>query len=606
MTGSRAKPVFLGLFLIAAGIVTGAPAGMAAIVAQSNAPVRLLPTGPVGPAAEPETEEAPAEVRPPVSDSLDGGSTDAPVTVHELKAVDPDSVGLLDEAQGGFGEDLWEGSDRATIGRLLAAIPIPLESPAARSLLVRLLLSRASAPRGDAKTSLFETRLDLLVSLGQAGRAVQLLRVAPAAQANEKLARIEVEALFFANDLATACNRVQSNAETYSGAYWQMATAFCLALSGEHAKAALITDLLREGGGEVDPAFFVLIEALAGSPGGTIKTLADPSALLIAMARAANRDLPPDVVETSGPTTLRAIAQSPNASIEVRLQAAEKAEALGGLTIAELAEIYAGVPFTGQELSNPFSAAEANWGPRARALLIRAARAQKAVTTRAEVLQRAWRLGREKGGLGILLRASAPLLAEIEPTPDLMWLARGAGHALFAAGDVENGLKWFAMVDERSAGNPEAEQAWFGLWPLAQIADFNETLEWTPEQLVRWRRAGERAGAEEFAQRATVVFSVFDALDKPVGTGGWSRLMSKESLGPATMPTAAVWNALKGASADLRKGETILLALLALGREGPVRANPITLGFVMSSLRLVGLEREARALGLEAAVAALD
>ena len=57
------------------------------------------------------------------------------------------------------------------------------------------------------------------------------------------------------------------------------------------------------------------------------------------------------------------------------------------------------------------------------------------------------------------------------------------------------------------------------------------------------------------------------------------------------------------AAQNLRVGETILLSLLVLGESGPPQANPTVLHKVIKSLRTLGLEREARALAVEAAVA---
>jgi hypothetical protein len=48
----------------------------------------------------------------------------------------------------------------------------------------------------------------------------------------------------------------------------------------------------------------------------------------------------------------------------------------------------------------------------------------------------------------------------------------------------------------------------------------------------------------------------------------------------------------------------VLLSLYALGDAGPGGANPIMLSRAISALRQVGLDSEARALALEAAIAA--
>ncbi len=70
------------------------------------------------------------------------------------------------------------------------------------------------------------------------------------------------------------------------------------------------------------------------------------------------------------------------------------------------------------------------------------------------------------------------------------------------------------------------------------------------------------------------------------------------------MPRPALWFRLEEAARGARKGETVLLSLLALGDGGPAQADPIVLRRVLRALGAVGLEASARALAVEAAVAA--
>ncbi|MBT5013883.1 MAG: hypothetical protein HON02_05480, partial [Rhodospirillaceae bacterium] len=53
-----------------------------------------------------------------------------------------------------------------------------------------------------------------------------------------------------------------------------------------------------------------------------------------------------------------------------------------------------------------------------------------------------------------------------------------------------------------------------------------------------------------------------------------------------------------------RIGEIVLLSLLALGEGGPGQAEPVVLNRVLSAMMTAGLQKEVRALSLEAAVAA--
>ena len=61
---------------------------------------------------------------------------------------------------------------------------------------------------------------------------------------------------------------------------------------------------------------------------------------------------------------------------------------------------------------------------------------------------------------------------------------------------------------------------------------------------------------------------------------------------------------LSHAATDKRVGESVLLSLVMIGEGGPAQAHPIALSSTLSALGAIGLEREARALAIEAALAA--
>ena len=52
-----------------------------------------------------------------------------------------------------------------------------------------------------------------------------------------------------------------------------------------------------------------------------------------------------------------------------------------------------------------------------------------------------------------------------------------------------------------------------------------------------------------------------------------------------------------------RRGETMLLALIAAGSAGPAKTDLYTLATIAAALRKIGYEPEARAIAVEAALA---
>lgn len=606
MTVFRASSVIAMAAAIAfpvAPVSAAENAAAAFTLAQVAPPVRLAPRRPVE--TEPQLQPQPGPQPEMGADAPAAPKRKAPVEIKSLSDVDPDSVGVIDAAQGGFAVDMWEGTGRALVARLLPLMPVRVRSMTMRDLMRRLLLTRATVPKGKPDgRSLLALRVEGLFAMGGIEGARQLLDSAPGQPVEESLMRIRAESLFFGNDNSGACKQVRSNIQQFQGAYWQQATAFCLALSGAHAKAAMVADILNEREDAADPAFFTVMEVLSGGRKTEVDALNDPLALTLSMMRTANLRLPAGAAESDKPTILRAVALSPNADLEVRLTAAESAYAVGALSVAELGELYAGIPFEQKELENPLTTAEAGWGPRGRSLLLRAAAGHRVPTARAEVLQRAWQLAREKGGYGLVLHSSLPVLVAIEPAGELIWFAQDGGRALFAAGRRSAALEWLALARREAETNAEAAAAATALWPLAVLSDVEESMPFDGADLERWWKAQKKSGDAAAAGRARLLFGLLSALDKPVGTELWTSLISDARPVSTEVPDPALRHALRVASEDLRVGETVLLALLVLGEKGAAGAAPLALEAVVAALRTVGLRNEARALALEAAIAA--
>jgi hypothetical protein len=625
------------------GIVVSAPAATAAAerpaaaaaerrVAQGAPPTRLGPrplTRPATPAQPAPTQPMPARpapVRPSPPSVIEPPPSSGPaplilpkVEVQPLGAPDPDSVGVLDDAQGGLGIDMWRGTDRAVVARMMPLLPHRAGSPTVRDLMRRLLLTRATAPKasapsgGDAAAapggkagvpSLLGLRIEALFAIGDLDGALKLFRLADPDRAGARLIQDEVEALFFNNDNSGACKVVREHAQSFPGVYWLQANAYCLALGGEKAKAGLVTELLGEHRNEVNPAFFTMMDAIGGDRNAKVDSLADPLALHISMMRAANLALPDDVVNSGRPNVLRAVALSPNADFALRLKAADGAFAAGALSVTQLQEIYANVPFQPDELAKPLSAAEAAWGPRGRALLMRAAAQHDVPNARAELLQKAFQLGRDKGGLPIVLRAAVPLLAPIKPTVELMWFAADAGRALYAAGQVQDANAWYALARQNAATDKAAAGAATALWPMAALAGAEGATADIPAAFGRWwAQQPKDKQAAASALRGQRVLALLDANGKQTGGDAWAALAAAAPDAQGAGPSPAVLHMLSGAASGHRRGETVMLALVALGDAGPA-APAQAVEAAARALRAVALQKGARALSLESLVAA--
>ena len=602
------------------------------------------------------TPVGPAIAVPGVPAVVPAGVTVAPrpldgagITVNWLEAVDPDAIGLIGEDQGGFPLTLWRGAQWSVVSRLMPRMPAGLGSPALRDMARRLLVSRASVPVGKPLDASFVAlRIERLLAMGDVGNALALLKITPDERHDEALARTRIEALFFDSNNADACKAVLNAIRDYSGLYWPQAQAFCLILSGSHARASLIADLLREREDEIEKVFFASIDALAGAKNGKSPALTAPSALHLSMMRAAGLRFPAEIVQTAQASVLRVVALAPNAALDIRLIAAEKAHRIGALTDDEVVRFYMSIPFSKAELSGPISAAEESWTPRTRALLVRAAAVQSAALAKAEVLRRAWQLGQERDGYAEIAGPSVPVVAGIEPAVELLWFAKDAGRVLFAAGRTDRALAWYQIAAADSQRIEEARDAEAVLWPLAVLADsITDTRQNTDGEnrdgagnivmrpvgtnavpvdaarLRSWFEARRQADAQPDTQadtqavsrQAAAFFTLLEATGRSVSGALWQSLLDRPFTGDAGgggvgdagegVGLNAVWtHSLEAASMDARLGETVLLATVGVGDAGDKGLSLADAARMIVALRRVGLEAEARRLAVETAMAA--
>jgi len=607
----RVPALIVGALLFGAWV---APAG-AQNQDVSQQPLRLVPPATFGPTNVPAPGggvlrtviEAPAA-------SATGGSN--AIEVNPLEEIAPDSIGTLDPAAGGFGITMWQGSDRRVVTRLVGLLPDTISSRGMRALARRLLTSIASPPisqfevADEVERSLLGLRIERLMALGEVAELNDLLAVVPSRNDDETRARTRVDGLLLVHDTAEACRLVRNGIASYQQVtYWQKAMVLCQMIAGDVDQMMLGLDLLRESGGDDgDPVFFSLASALFG----TAPEIPEDAALTplhLAMVQTIGIALTPGQVARATPALLLAIAQMPNLDIEQRAAAAERASAMGLLDGAALARAYDGFSFTPEELAGAIGATETMSGVRLNALLYQAARDQNLPASRAEILRVALDLGTAEGLYPALVPVYLPLLLEIPVTPELSWFAAGAGRALYAAGRYEQASAWLMLGRQEALIDPQAGTAAASLWPYSRLAG-GAALS-TGGTLATWRdlRAGLAGGAggaggddAGLYRSQTLLRAVFQALGErdPLS---WGQIAAAGEAAYRIAPNAALLYALDEASESRRIGETVLLSLIVLGAEGPGESHGFALSAALTALVRIGLETEARALAIEAALA---
>lgn len=638
--------LFVGMTVIALPVVA---------YAQTSQPLRLAPSvKKAGPPdlSSPAPRVSGGDIANPRSRTISSRITGGAVEVDTLKALNADEAGTLTPLTGALGSQMWNGTSRALIERLLEHLPSRAPSSAMRTLMQKLLLSPARLPEGtNAEGDLIRKRLNALITMGALEEADALFDVLPAARTPE-LAVLESELRLLSNDNARACALAEREIAVRSTDYWQKAFTFCQLINGDKEKAGLGLSLMRELG-EADELYLALAEVLISGVPQDLPPFSDPTPLQLAMARVGKVELPGDVIAANTPSVLRAIALSPKTLIDLRLEAAERADSAGALPDDMLRQLYTSVEFSDDDLANPLSRAEIDFGPKVRALLYRTSLVQTVPTAQAEATARAFALAREEGRYASTVHVFQPVLKRIPPSTQLAWFAPEAVRALLLGGERVLAEKWYQVLKASAITNEVAAKAIAEFRPLAKLFDFDVLTGQDQSLAESWWQAARTQ--PDVQSKGNLLFAILDAMNIEVGENAWERLIDWQPQAQQSVANAALINRLRFLAAlnepptvvepalvetsslqlrplstpalpdelpepiqanfgevqpqqpialePKRLGEIVLLSLLAMGNDGPAKTEVGVLSDILRALSSVGLTKDAQALALEAALA---
>jgi hypothetical protein len=585
---------------VAALIAAMAAAGP---VYAQGAPTPLLP--------QPGTREEPPAASPASPSDQSTETAIGGIHVDELGPVrlPSDAVGTID----GFGPDLWRGASRASVATYLPRMPSPASSSAVRSLALRLLLTSAvppPAPPGAAVQGLLAMRLDRLAALGDADDFVALTRALPNAD-DETSVRGRIEAALLAGDDNGACMELQSVGSSFQGKFWTRAATFCDIVGGRTAQAQLALDMSGEQGGGANSPYALLLRAVLGERNRPIANLAGAGPVEVALLRRSKAEVAGEALDNASPLALRTVALG-TGQLPVRLEAAERAEAIGAIPTDKLAAAYATVPFKNEELANALTMAATDPSPRGRALFYRAEEAQQVPAAKVEAIKAALASARDQGKFAQAARLYAGPIAAVEPAPELAWFAEDAARVLYAVGNFPRAEEWRALA----ARGPEGASVEAILWPFAAfaaapvgnaaaVADAG-TSAFVVSQAKPFDSAGFRnwlasLSEPDRAGKGAIALTLLDSLGVSAPPEIWAPFLDTAATAGRSSP---LLGPLARAAEGGRVGETVLLGLTALGSGDPARWSPETVAAVDAALLRVKLGPDARALAIETAVGA--
>jgi hypothetical protein len=577
-------------------------AGAVAVERGELAPIEIPPAS-TAPAAPPSPSFAPryaprsADAEPPprnlpylrrdrASEPPHGWLPPVQPSRHQAPPDRRASHGVAPPSLNGLGD-----IDAKQLEDIVASLALPSRSAAIASLWPRIW---TEAGRGGPLSPAFEAiRLETLTRSGDIDALRNVLqRLSPPRE--PVLAVVVMRARLLVGDREQGCalagdairNRAAVPASFRRDAV--LAAGYC-AMAGGNAEARKLTaDLIR--GEKIDAPFALAVLEGAGAGGKAAPSLPKHvHALDYRIGEAAGIAWPGELVERADPGLLAVLATAPSLDPGLRVVAAERAARLNLLAPESLAEQYRAIPHAPDELAQPLATRQT--GALRRSLLARAAEEAAAPDRKALALRALLDDARQADVGAAVARMVAPMVASLPPVPEIAWFAESAIVVLVQAGRSDAARPWI----DAGRGNLDS---WRLLAALGD-GDHSSAGGLGLAQVERLALAG-RIEAPVLHRLVTVL----DALDTQVPIPLWEVASRTPQPTDGHLPETGVLAELKSAR-DKRDGaRTVLRAAQALGPASAADANLLALGDVIRALKRVGLDREARAVGLEALVAA--
>jgi hypothetical protein len=584
-----------------------------------DAPESLLPPGFDRPAPKAAPQPAPPSAgtggatrsdSQPVVQAIpgDGAAPPPPValpadvklpTLQELEALSPDElaermglkpkfdmpaaarramqrVGVIDENEGGLSATSLAGQNASLVRAALAGNKGLMMSRWGHILLRRALVSRLDAPAGMDPADFAALRAALLVRMGEGEAARAVVQDIDTGNFTPQLTQAAMDAYVATADFTGICPAVALQGGARTDPQWQVSRGICAAFQGD-ANAMQLLDRAQYQG--VMPKIDMLLaQKYAGAAAKARRAVKiewddvkEMTPWRYGLTIAVGLEPPQSLMKDAGARYAYTAATAPMLGLSSRAAAADQAAAAGVLSAAAMVDLY-GQLYAEDDINDEWSG---------RADQLRNAYVANTPADRLSAIKQLWE------GADDTRRYSRQVLtayaaARLPASDDLVGDAPGLIASMLSAGLDGNAVRWAGIVPEGSLGWGQLMAAAPGLTNqvgASAIASFKDDDSSQGSRKTAFLIAG-LAGLDRVSAGTAkdVTGDLGIDLNKP---SRWSKLIQQ--------------------AADVdNQTLVVLLAGVAMQGDGWDKMTPRYLYNIVSALRKVGLEPEARMIAAEA------
>jgi len=484
-------------------------------------------------------------------------------------------IGIISLSEGGFRTASLQRQPASLVRAILAGTRTPLVSRWGHILLRRALASRLAAPEGMDPVEFAALRAGVLNRMGEHAAARAIAQDVDTANWNARLTDEALAAYVALTDFTGACPAIRLQGSDREDPQWVLWQAICDAYAGEDARAASQLDRALNQG--IAPRIDVLLaRRYAGAAGRGRRAVEiewdeveELNPWRFGLATALSEPVPEDLLQDATGYYALAAAPAPQLGPAERLAYASEAAAAGVFSADAMvnlfAQVYADTAIGGE--------------PAELAGALRQAYVAPAPAERIAAMRRLW--GQSDAPDYGALVATAYAAARVPASAALADQAGDLIASMLTAGLDRDAAAWRGAVEEGSMG-----------WALVALADPDggQASEGAVDAFVD--------GKEDAAPRKAAFLVA--------GLAGLGRIEAGERDSFASRLGMSLARQTRWTRTIARAAEyenAALVAMLAgLGMQGTdwSQMTPLHLYHIVRSLRIVGLEAEARMIAAEA------